>query len=78
MKTQNKDKTVLNGEEAKRSKEVREAAEKSFTPNNNSAWVLLGVVFPFLMPIIRLLAHRVPDRHLVADILLLQGVRVYL
>ena len=65
MKTQNKDRTVQSKEEAVRSKAVREAAEKSFTPNNNSVWVLLGILFPFLTPLIRLVAHRLPDKHLV-------------
>ncbi len=65
MKTQNKDRTVQSEAEMTRSKRVREAAEKSFTPNNNSVWVLLGVLFPFLMPLIRLVAHKAPDKHLV-------------
>lgn len=65
MKTQKKDETVQSKEEADQSRKVREAAEKSFTPNNNSVWVLLGVLFPFLMPLIRLVAHKMPDKHLV-------------
>ena len=66
MKTQNKDATIQSQAEVTRSKMVREAAEKSFTPNNNSVWVLLGVLFPFLMPLIRLVAHKLPDKHLVS------------
>ena len=67
MHTQKKDRAVLSPEEAERCRRVREAAERSFSPNNDSAWVMLGVLCPFLVPLIRLVAWRFPDKLLVSS-----------
>ena len=66
MHTQKKDRAVLSPEVAERCRRVREAAERSFSPNNDSAWVMLGVLCPFLVPLIRLVAWRFPDKLLVS------------
>ena len=48
-----------------RLRRVREAASAMFTPSNTSVWVLLGGGAPFLLPLLRLFAHRFPDKPLV-------------
>ena len=65
LHTQKADKAEISEEERARSARTREAAQKLFLSPMASLWIITSRLFPFLLPVIRLLAHRFPDKPLV-------------
>ena len=46
---------------------MRQAAKDFFLSQEMSAWVIAARLFPFLLPAIRLVAERFPDKALVGS-----------
>ena len=65
LHTQAAERALLSPEEEAKSKRVRAAAKSVFAPTQSSKWILAGRLFPFLLPLIRRWAHKLPDQPLV-------------
>lgn len=65
LHTQAAERALLSREEEAKSKHVRAAAKSIFAPTQSSKWIMAGRLFPFLLPLIRQWAHKLPDQPLV-------------
>ena len=65
LHAQGADDTQLSEEDRKFTAGIVNAGKNIFLPSQGSLWTIAAQLFPFLLPTIRLIAERFPDKHLV-------------